>query len=669
MHKAGSGSRKWRERIAESRIYTGFMRFHKGAGGDSTEPADNRPARHFWNIVPQTIQGMILFSFTIVSVLLTLFLGFMLYTIFARQMKSASLDSTRQILQQSVVNLEDYLVSMRRISDAMYYDVIKGKDIGTETVDKEMNLIYEAHKDNLVSFALFRDDGRLISAAPIATLKDGLDVRKQEWYTSAEHELENLQFSTPHVQNLFVDPTFRHYWVISLSRAVDLTDMGAPRQGILLVDMNYSTIDQMLTRLNTDSSGQYIYLCSSDGELIYHPKQKQINYGIFSENSIAAAHYTDGIHTEKFNGMNRTVIVSTVSYTGWKLVSVIPESTYSFGLGRLRYLVVMVVAITMLIIMIMNRLISGRISKPLNQLNDSIRDIRNGNFNPDVIYVGGTKEVQELGLTMKKTVSQIDQLMKDIVIEQEEKQKSEMDALQSQINPHFLYNTLDSIVWMIEGERSKEAVFMVTQLASLFRISLSRGKNIISIEQELKHSENYMNIQKIRYKNAFQVKYEIDPEIIRYCTVKLVLQPLLENAIYYGVQGMDGDGEITVLGEKKGNDIYITIRDNGFGMPANAVENLLRDTEDAEKRVPKHGSGVGLLNVHKRIRLRFGEEYGLKIRSELDEGTEITVHIPAVLFTEENQKLLESGKKPFPAKEDSGQQNSRTAGQEAAGHE
>lgn len=188
---------------------------------------------------------------------------------------------------------------------------------------------------------------------------------------------------------------------------------------------------------------------------------------------------------------------------------------------------------------------------------------------------------------------------------------------------------------------------MVTQLASLFRISLSRGKSIISLEQELKHAENYMNIQKVRYKNAFSVDFRIDPALKDCLTVKLVIQPILENAIYYGMEGMDDDGEIVVEGElvkaENGeNEIFIRVIDNGFGMPSEVVERLLSTDEEREK-VPKHGSGVGLLNVHRRIQLRFGMQYGLKIESEPDEGTTVTIHLPAIPYNEENQKLVEEG--------------------------
>lgn len=193
-------------------------------------------------------------------------------------------------------------------------------------------------------------------------------------------------------------------------------------------------------------------------------------------------------------------------------------SAFNMGLYGTRMFVIMLMALSMLMIIIINQLVSARIAKPLQRLNESVKEWEAGNLNP-TICVGGSLEVEHLGKTLRSTVEQINQLMHDILYEQEEKRKSELDALQSQINPHFLYNTLDSIVWMIEGERYEDAVFMITQLASLFRISLSRGKTIISVEDEIKHAKNYMNIQKIRYKNSFAIDFSIEEEILHCCTV------------------------------------------------------------------------------------------------------------------------------------------------------
>lgn len=641
-----------------------------------------RTRKRLYKYMPHTIQSTILMTFTIVSFTLLLILGILLYALFARRMRISSIESTEQLMKQAVVNLEDYLISMRRISDAMYYDVIKNADIAEDSIDSEMNLIYEAHKDNLVSFSLFMNDGRLVSASPIATIKEDLDVTSQRWFTSAVRKMENLHFSTPHVENLFLDPAFKYSWVISLSRVVELTEGSNPTTGVLLVDMNYSTIKQMMERINKDSAGQYVYLTDSSGNIIYHPKQMQINYEIISENNINDAHLADGLHEEVFKGEHRQVIVDSISYTGWKLIAVLPESAYRLDISNMRFLVILLLACALLIMIVINQIVSSRISLPLNLLNESIKNMENGDMYPDDIYIGGTQEVVHLGKTLRHSIERINQLMDDIVIKQEEKRKSEMDALQSQINPHFLYNTLDSIVWMIEGGHNNDAVFMVTQLASLFRISLSRGKNIISLEQELRHAKNYMNIQKVRYKNVFNVVFDIPEGVGDFATIKLIIQPILENAIYHGVGDMDADdgGEIRIRvrfepfpenepemlmkgdstsGLSRGiavkedddsegrniseGDIYIEIYDNGYGMPPEVCENLFREDDVMKKLPAKHGSGVGVINVNNRIRLRFGEQYGLSAESEPDEGTKITIHIPAIPFNEQNQEILESG--------------------------
>src|SRR5699024_999474 len=176
---------------------------------------------------------------------------------------------------------------------------------------------------------------------------------------------------------------------------------------------------------------------------------------------------------------------------------------------------------------------------------------------------------------------------------QNERRKSELDALQSQINPHFLYNTLESITWMVGGEKNDEAAFRITQLAKFFRISRSKGRTVISIKDELQHAQSYMNIQKVRYKNTLTVMFDVEEEVYSCCTVKLILQHILENAISYGVSAMDEGGEIRVTGQKEKCRIIITVADNGIGMSREEAEVDLTDNT----RVPKRGSGVGLVNV------------------------------------------------------------------------
>ena len=174
---------------------------------------------------------------------------------------------------------------------------------------------------------------------------------------------------------------------------------------------------------------------------------------------------------------------------------------------------------------------------------------------------------------------------------------------------------------------------MVTSLAKLFRISLSKGKSVISIKEEFQHASNYCYIQQIRFKNKFEAKFSLEPEIENCATIKLIIQPLIENAIYYGLESMDGDGILQVNGYRKQGDVYIDVIDNGIGMPPEQVEHLLTDGQYERKR----GSGIGLRNVDQRIKLYFGDEYGLIIESEPDEGTKVSIHLPERLEVNENE--------------------------------
>ena len=595
--------------------------------------------RRLNKVKPREIQSTIMIAFSLISLSLMMVLGIVMYIRFSNLSRQETVQSTQKLMEQTGENLEDYLVSMRQISDAAYYNVIKENDFASQDQDiqTKMNLLYEANRDNLRSIAIYNNHGSLRMAEPVAAQKEDPDVTRQDWYKQAMEEMENVHFSTPHIQNLFDDGTFRYYWVISLSRVVELTGNGVSQLGVLLVDMDYSSISRMMKQINTLNTEQYYYLCDSSGQIIYHPRQIQISDGIYNENSKAAAGYKDGVYDERFEGESRKVVVNTISYTGWKLVGVIPNATFTHGTVSIRYFIAILVLLMAMMLVVINRVVSVRISSPILKLDDSVKGYEAGET-PE-IYIGGSLEIRHLGHSIQRSYEQIDTLMKKIVLEQNERRKSELDALQSQINPHFLYNTLESIVWMVEGERNNEAVFMLSQLAKLFRISLSKGSTVITVKDELQHAQSYMNIQKIRYKNTFSISFHVDPAIYGYCTVKLILQPILENAINYGVSGMDDCGEITVTGRLEGSNLILAVTDNGMGMTREEAELVLTYSE----RVHKHGSGVGLVNVNNRIQILFGKEYGLVIESEPDEGTTVFIRLPAVLYTEENKKVLEQG--------------------------
>mgnify|MGYP003266176673 FL=1 len=295
----------------------------------------------------------------------------------------------------------------------MYYSVIKNKDLASDTMDEEMNLLYEANKDNLISIACYTGEGQLVAAVPVANEKSQVNIVKQQWFTDAVGQMENLHFSTPHVQNLFGDPSYRYYWVVSLSRAVELTSNGTSTLGVLLVDMNYNSIEQILKKANVGNSSEYVYLIDGKGEIIYHPRQKLIYTDLYQENNIEAAGYEDGSTEEIFQGEKRLVTVKTVSYTGWKIVSVVPMSSFDMGMTGTKYFVIMLVTVSMLAVILLNQLVSASIAMPLKKLNNSVKEWETGNMNPS-IYIGGSMEVEHLGCTLRSTVEQIRQLMQDL---------------------------------------------------------------------------------------------------------------------------------------------------------------------------------------------------------------------------------------------------------------
>ena len=574
-----------------------------------------------------SIQVILSLSFTAVAVAGMIFLGLTLFLRFSASNNAQLAKNSQRVLAQVNLNLDAYLRGMMRVSDTMYYRVIKNADLDSDSLDAQMALLYESNRDSLVSIAVFAQSGELVSATPLATLKKSVAPQRQDWFAAAVDRIENLHFSTPHVQNLFEDPDYRYRWVVSLSRQVELTRAGSIEGGVLLVDMNFSGIEQICKDVELASSDGYLYLIDGDGEIIYHPRQQLIYAGLLEENNRTAAGYEDGSHAETFGGAKRQVTVKTVGYTGWKLVGVVPADNIWDNYGQLLLFFLFVVLFSIFLLVFVNLHLSERISVPIKTLERAVKELEAGREEVD-IDVSGPYEIERLGHSIRSMVSTMRHLMDDIIEQEAQKRRSELDVLQSQINPHFLYNTLDSVVWMTENGRTDEAILMVTSLARFFRISLSRGSNIIPIADELEHARHYLTIQKMRYKNKFSAVIAAEDGVEGLYTIKLIVQPILENAIYHGMAYADGDGEITVRARRDGEDVVIEVADNGPGMPEETVERLLDQSYAAAPGTK--GSGIGLRNVHQRIRLTFGEEYGLAIHSEPDAGTTVCIRLPVL---------------------------------------
>ena len=576
-----------------------------------------------------SIRYIIFIYFTLTALAASVFIGISLYTRLSGQMADTIQEENQILINQINRSMDSYLQTIMKLSDSLYYGVIKNADLSDGSIGSEITLLYDNNKDNIENIALLSKNGQMLESVPAARLKSNVDVIDENWFKNALLKTENLHFSTPHVQTIFDGSESQYRWVISMSRAVEITNGPYTDQGVLLIDIRYNSLERLFDGVNLGNGG-YAYLISSDGEIIYHPKAQLIDSGIVRENNLEAAGLRDGNYEEVFGGEKRIVSVKTVGYTGWKIVGVTPLDGMSLNNIKTKLLMVFIIAFVLFILSIINSYISTRITDPIKELEKAVNEIEEGNLEVEV-KSAGSYEIQHLGTSIQSMARRIRKLMNDIVAEHESKRRSEFDTLQSQINPHFLYNTLDIIVWMIENEKQSEAVKVVTALARFFRISLSKGKSIIPVKDELEHVRNYLMIQHMRYKNKFTYDIEADEDVLELASLKLMLQPLVENAIYHGMEFMDGDGEILVRAWRREDDLYMSVSDNGLGMTQEQVEHLF---QAADHTSSGRGSGIGVKNVNERIKLYFGTGYGLDIQSEPDEGTTVTAHLPAIPYQE-----------------------------------
>ena len=569
--------------------------------------------------------------FTVTAIIAIALISLIIFQRFTNSLNATIIEENSGIVGQLGESVDSYLRNAMKVSDSIYYNVIKNTDISNDDIKKGMNLIY-VNNDNMIDdIALISGKGELIESMPALRLKDNSDVLEKDFFKKSMAESEYINFSMPHIRDLFDRNESSYSWVISLSRAVEVTDEGKATQALLLINLNYRYFEEIFSNVNLGNGG-YVYLTNDRGDIIWHPKQNEIYSGRFKEDNKYAATLKDGITVENLRGKNITLNVRTIGYTGWKLVGVTPSAALGIDGIKFRFFVLFVADLFLFLLAMINAFISDKISNPIKRLDGSVREIESGNLDVEIVP-SGSYEVEHLGKSIKNMLGRIKVLMSDLVDEHNAKRKSEFDTLQSQINPHFLYNTLDIIVWMIENENSDKAVNIVTALAKFFRISLSKGKNIITVKDEVEHVRNYLMIQNMRFKNRFEYSIDVDEEVLSYSSLKLMLQPLVENAIYHGMEFMDGDGEIDVKVFKEDDSLYFTITDNGLGMSEDMVETLL-----SKDFVPsKKGSGIGVKNVNERIKLYFGSEYGLKVESEPDEGTKITIHLPAVAYGENDE--------------------------------
>jgi two-component system sensor histidine kinase YesM len=291
------------------------------------------------------------------------------------------------------------------------------------------------------------------------------------------------------------------------------------------------------------------------------------------------------------------------------------------------YLVLLVVAIAFSVISAWA--ISRSIYLPIQRLHDVTTTITKNDLQA-LVNRDNVDEITELGMSFNIMIGRIRELVAAKVKEQENLQKAELRALQAQINPHFLYNTLDTIIWMAEAQKTEHVIEIVSALSNFFRLSLSKGKDWITIGEELERTRSYLTIQKMRYRDIMDFRIEADEEVLNNTILKLILQPLVENALYHGIKNKRGGGMIVVRARQNSEkEILLEVEDNGIGLTPDRLQELRAELDDDAGEM-KMESGFAIGNVNMRIRLYYGRQYGLSIRSESNVGTCATLVIPAI---------------------------------------
>lgn len=576
------------------------------------------------------LRRVIWVSFTAAAVGISLFMGLSFYGRFMQQTRETLREENRSLLEQAGYQFHAYIRNIMKVSDSLYYSVIKKRDAGEESVVDSFQLLYDTNRETIQRIALFSEDGQLLAAAPAGKLREGVDIHREEWYRRTLAREENITFGLLEIERLFESPPEEYTRVVPMTRVVKISRGEQEEKGILLIQLKQSGFQDVFSDLLL-GEGSYLYLTDADGNLLYHPKQELVESGVLEEWKPGDEDARRGHGRERVE-----YSVKTVGYTGWKIIGVMQSGMVSLNAFQSSMMILFLLLFFLSMMALINSFLSRRVSAPIRRLEAAVNQIEAGDLDTK-IQPSGFYEVWHLGTAISQMQENLKRLMADIVEEHEAKRRSELMALQNQINPHFLYNTLDIIVWLIENGKREEAVEAVTALARFFRISLSGGKNIIPVGDEIEHVRSYLMIQEMRFKNRFTYAFEVEEGVKNCGTIKLVLQPIVENAIYHAMEFMDGDGEIRISAKRDGGDLLFTVEDNGCGMPPETVEKIL-----AGERVSRGKGGVGLQNVQERLRLVFGTEYGLSLSSEPDEGTQVRIRIPAVPYETLAQRGLDS---------------------------
>ena len=537
-----------------------------------------------------------------------------------------SSEYTHTIIQQMNQNIDSYIDYMENIA----YLISSNEDVQDylfdEKIDNEgryrilnqLQTILDSRSD-IRNVGIISKNGRMLINDGSKSVNQDLDLNTQEWYATALEKPNGPILTSSHVQHII---SGERPWVITLSRGIRDRSGSGEKECVFFIDLNYSAISELCDQSTVGTKG-YAFILDAKGNIVYHPQQQQLYNELQTENiSLIMDTDEDTVLTGTGND-GKLYSISRSEKTGWTVVDCTNVKELLSKSRQAQSVYVLTAIILVIVALLFSRFMARSITLPIQKLRDSMKKVQEGDFSVSDVVVDSKNEIGSLTKSFDVMTHRIHELMEQNVHEQEEKRKSELKALQSQINPHFLYNTLDSIIWMAEGKKNEEVVLMTASLARLLRQSISNEDEVVPIANEVEYARGYLTIQKMRYKDKLEFQIEVDSSILYIPLIKLVLQPIIENAIYHGLKYKESKGLLIVKGFMKDGNAVLQVIDDGVGMD----EETLAHIYDKHK-VNYHSNGVGVYNVQKRLKLYYGEDYGITYTSELGKGTTATITIP-----------------------------------------
>ena len=492
---------------------------------------------------------------------------------------------------------------------------------------------------NDIPFTYVMGENGLMIKSTYSFFKD-IDFRSTDWYEEVIASDYPVWFDAHVDQFMVVSRTMFEYVTMGMP-VIDKTT--GEKLGVVLIDFRKDTIYDSISYVNTGTKSEmffynedyYPILRKDDNSLVWNVRDEIIKFE--EENRIAKEdgneHYYETDEEIKVDNFRATIngkeyfICTADLVSGWRMVNVTSISELTRDINQIVPVSILIAIIVCIIVILLSIQFSSSIANPVKRLIRLMKKVETGNFSGkfEVKYLD---EIGQLGKSYNMMLDEIQRLMDTVMEEQAELRKAQFKILQEQINPHFLYNTLDSINWLSRMGRNDEVVIMVNAFTNLLRIALSRGKDVITVREETEYINNYLTIQKIRYKKKLFYEVDISESIFEYFTLKLILQPIVENAIYHGVKGKKGGGHVYIEGREEENRLVFIVRDTGAGMDESTVGTLNANLKRPLSEEWTGQESFGVKNVSDRIRVFFGYPYGLRYESKKGEGTTVYITIP-----------------------------------------